>query len=154
MKVALRFMAKVRKLDDGCWLWTAAGHPTGYGRFGMAAKQVEFAHRASYILFRGPIPKGLLVCHTCDVRLCVNPAHLFLGTHQDNMRDAARKGRVVMPPQNYASDESHQQAILTNAQVLEIRATKNGTRGLSKRYGVSRSAIWLARNGKTFKDVQ
>jgi hypothetical protein len=153
MRVLDRFLAKVRVQEDGCWIWTAAGHPTGYGRFGMSTGHVDFAHRASWRLHHGPIPSGKLVCHRCDVRLCVNPAHLFLGSHAENMQDASRKGRIVLPSASYASDETHQVAKLTNAQVLEIRNTPPGTRGLAKKFGVSRSAIWLARQGHTFRDV-
>lgn len=120
----------------------------------MATKQTDFAHRASWRIFKGEIPKGILVCHHCDVRLCVNPEHLFLGTARDNMRDAATKGRIVTPAANYASDETHQVAILTNAQVREIRASGDASRDLAVRFGVSYWAIWLARTGRTFRGVR
>lgn len=152
MSIAERFMAKVSRQDDGCWLWMASVQAaTGYGRFGIGGT-VDYAHRAAYRLFVGEIAPGMLVCHRCDVRRCVNPDHLFVGTHAENMKDASRKGRVVLPPQNFASSEAHQVAKLTNAQVREIRRAPSA-RGLAKRYGVSRSAIWSARTGKTFKDV-
>lgn len=147
-----RFMAKVAPQADGCWIWTASVQAaTGYGRFGFG-RGVDYAHRAAYRLFVGNIPKGMLVCHRCDVRKCVNPDHLFLGTHAENMQDASRKGRVVLPPQSYLSSDDHQVAKLTNEQVREIRKAPNA-RGLAKKYGVNRTTIWSARTGKTFKDV-
>lgn len=90
-----RFMARVVKSDDpnGCWLWTGSrsGHQ-GYGGIRIGNKTVK-AHRASHELFKGPIPPGLYICHTCDNPPCVNPDHLFAGSHLDNMRDKMAKGR-------------------------------------------------------------
>jgi hypothetical protein len=86
-----RFMRKVVK-GDGCWLWTGAPAQWGYGQFGMANKH-WLAHRVSWFFHNGPIPDGMFVCHRCDVPLCVNPDHLFLGTHQDNMDDMRAKRR-------------------------------------------------------------
>lgn len=149
-----RFMEKVERQADGCWLWMAAGHPTGYGRFGIASREVEFAHRASWRLFRGEIPRGLYVCHRCDVRRCVNPSHLFLGTHADNMKDASRKARVIIPRASYASDETHQVAKLTNEQVRQIRASSESSKNLAARFGVVPSTIWAAKTHRTFKDVR
>jgi hypothetical protein len=76
----------------GCWLWTQSVKSYGYGQ--VQSRGVNYhAHRLAYALFVGPIPRGMFVCHVCDTPLCVNPAHLFLGTHSDNMRDARTKGR-------------------------------------------------------------
>lgn len=158
MTAKARFMAKVQRQEDGCWLWTGAiVKAVGYGRFGIASREVDYAHRASWRIFRGEIPAGMYVCHRCDVRACVNPDHLFLGTHGDNMRDAAAKDRIRIPRESYASDDTHQVAKLTNEQVRAIRAAGR-SRGIAsefaRQFGVSVSAICLARDGHTFKDVR
>ncbi len=74
----------------GCWIWMASAQSTGYGQFRCGGKHY-LAHRASYEAFRGPVFNGLHVLHRCDVKLCCNPAHLFLGTNQDNIADSVAK---------------------------------------------------------------
>lgn len=79
----------------GCWLWTKTVTNGGYGIIGVGGLRGSMrpAHRVSWCLFHGDIPDGLHVLHRCDVPSCVNPDHLFLGTHQDNMNDKMSKGR-------------------------------------------------------------
>ncbi len=158
MALEARFLSKVDKQDDGCWIWTAAVvKAVGYGRFGMPGDGVDYAHRAAWRIFKGEIPAGMYVCHHCDVRTCVNPDHLFLGTHRDNMRDALRKGRLRPAGGRYASDETHPVAKLTNDQVRQIRAAPRVWREaqrLADQFGVSVWAVWNARTGVSFRDVQ
>lgn len=94
MSLLERFMAKVSpEPNTGCWLWVGGLRQRGYGQVRVGAR-MRTAHRVAWELFKGPIVAGLHVLHRCDVRPCVNPAHLFLGTHADNMRDMSQKGRA------------------------------------------------------------
>ena len=86
-----RFWTKVQK-SDGCWLWTAT-KTKGYGMIEGPNRVPMQAHRVAWRLTFGEIPPGLSVLHHCDVPLCVNPAHLWLGTQKENLQDAERKGR-------------------------------------------------------------
>jgi hypothetical protein len=76
--------------ETGCILWTGCRTTNGYGGLNFRRRHLQ-AHRASWIAHHGPIPKGLLVCHRCDVRTCINPDHLFLGTQKENMQDKVAK---------------------------------------------------------------
>ena len=92
-----RFWKYVRK-TRGCWLWTGAlVQPSGYAQFkmyyGYRNYRNMYAHIFSYDLHKGPVPSGKQVCHSCDVRHCVNPRHLWVGTQSDNMQDMLKKGR-------------------------------------------------------------
>lgn len=146
MTLLERFDAKfVRGSDAECWMWTA-GLRGGYGGI-KVGRTVRLAHRVAYELYIGPIPEGLCVCHHCDVRTCVNPAHLFLGTNADNVVDRNFKNRQ-------ARGEKIGRAKLTETKVLEIRAAEGlSQRRLAASYGVSLSLISYIRNGKSWAHV-
>jgi len=86
-----RFESKFQK-TNGCWIWTGAKEKKGYGLFRLGTNN-KIASRVSFVLYKGEIPKGKLVCHTCDTPSCVNPDHLFLGTHKENLEDMTKKNR-------------------------------------------------------------
>lgn len=112
-----RFWANVEK-SDGCWTWKLATRGAqGYGTTKWQGRTYA-THRLAWELTHGPIPPGLLVCHSCDNPPCVKPGHLFLGTPADNMRDMRDKGRA-RPPR--ARGEATSRALLTEAQVRMVR---------------------------------
>lgn len=91
--VDVRFWEKVNKATlTGCWEWVGAKRYFGHGNFWLNRKNIG-SHQASWLINRGPIPKGACVLHACDNPPCVNPEHLFLGSLSDNSRDCIRKGR-------------------------------------------------------------
>ena len=110
-----RFWEKVNvRGPDECWEWTAASL-RGYGKLKLPrSRKLMYAHRLSWVLENGNIPKGMLVCHTCDNPPCVNPGHLFLATQTGNMADARRKGRIPR-------GECKPNTSLKDAEVGEVR---------------------------------
>lgn len=143
--------------QNKCWEWQGAKHPYGYGAIGRNAK-VMLVHRLSWELYNGPIPNGLFVLHTCDNPPCWNPAHLFLGTHQDNSDDKVRKGR-----QGYSTDnagvmragEDHKMAKLTWEDVRQIRKRwANGERQayLAKEFKMSNGQICEIVHNRAWKE--
>lgn len=88
----LKLKAHTKISERGCWEWQGWVHPRGYAWMGYRGRSWK-AHRLAYTLWKGPIPEGMVICHTCDIRHCVNPDHLFMGTYDTNNKDMAAKGR-------------------------------------------------------------
>jgi hypothetical protein len=136
-----RFDAKVQRshVPGACWPWLAARDQDGYGLFKLHSKMVK-AHRVAFQLTNGPVPPGLLVLHRCDTPSCCNAAHLFAGTHQDNMDDMALKGRGGI-----ARRAHHGRARLTEADVTYIRVRFASGRAsqsdIAREKGVSQALI-------------
>jgi HNH endonuclease len=78
--------------ENGCWIWKGAKHRQGYGNIAYRCR-AQLVHRVSWVIYKGKIPKGIKVCHKCDITSCCNPHHLFLGTQKDNVYDAVEKGK-------------------------------------------------------------
>jgi HNH endonuclease len=145
-----KFLAKVcPKPGRGCWLWTGLVRPDGYGAVRFEGRE-QGAHRVAWKLFRGKIGPGVVVCHKCDVRACVNPAHLFLGTPAENARDMRSKGR-------HRQGEKHGSAKLTVAQVRRIKAMLREDRmymsEIAREFGVSVTAVRAIKIRRTWRDV-
>jgi len=156
-----RFMQYVEKKDNSCWLWIGCVDTDGYGDFTCKEESSHRAHRVSWKLHKGNIPEGLFVLHSCDIPSCVNPEHLFLGTHEDNIKDKIKKGRCIRTLSK-----------LTEQQVLEIRAKYQPRKGgrpkgwstkekeclgsirqLAKEYNVSKAAIKKIIRNQTWKHI-
>lgn len=150
----VRFWKNVdRRGPDDCWLWKLKPSAQGYGAFGLQGG-VKGAHRVSLAIAKGPIPKGLFACHTCDVRMCVNPAHLWAGTSAENAADMAAKGRARGP--NYRGEKVGTSK-LTEADVRAIWAmiaANERPTAIGRRFGVTRQAICLIRRGQNWAWVK
>ena len=133
--------------EDGCWPWTGALHRDGYGRFNFQypnRRKMRIAHRVAWELTNGEIPAAMHIAHTCDVRNCCNPAHMFLATHAENMADCVAKGRQTKGTRN-------RHAKMTDEKVIELRKLRAEdpktwtAAALAKRYGIAPSSavqIW------------
>lgn len=153
---SLRFWGRVTRPEDAtaCWLWQGARKSGGGLRYGHLRYDghTVLAHRLAWELTHGPIPPGLCVCHRCDNPICCNPAHLFLGTHSDNMRDREQKGRHNAP-----RGERHHKCRLTAEHVREIRtlAAQGVTLvSLARRYGVTPESIGAVVHRITWQHIE
>lgn len=136
-------------MSSGCIEWTRKYHSFGYGSVKMLGE--TYVHRLAYKLFRGVIPDGMLVCHTCDNPKCCNPEHLFLGTHQDNSSDCVRKGRTWD-----RSASKNPNSTLSEIDVIDVRRKFNEGQkmsSLAREYGVQSPAISKIVKYRTWKSI-
>jgi len=142
---------KHTETSTGCWEWQGAISGGRYGHLWIAGRNV-YAHRIAWALHYGPLKKGQLVLHKCDNPKCVNPDHLFLGTHQDNMDDCVKKGRSARGSKSGRSK-------LNEEQVLEIKKKLaephyyHKVRDLAKEYNVHDVTIYSIKKGRTWSHV-
>lgn len=137
-----RFWSKVDK-SESCWLWTGAKLRTGYGSIRINNK-AERAHRVAYELSVGKIPHGMLILHSCDNPLCVNPAHLRVGDKMENTKDALERGQHVFGERHFACKLSFSDVTTIKA-ALSVGVTG---RYLSKKFNVSEGIISSIKHGK------
>ena len=154
--IFLRFESNFKfNAENHCWEWFGPKDRNGYGVFFIKKEKGKtrrgFSHRVSYELYRHKIPEGLLACHICDNPKCVNPDHIFLGTHKENTMDMIKKGRS-----RNARGEDAGHSKLSAKQVLEMRKLKTGGIGgptylnLAKAYGISKNSAFLIINRKSW----
>jgi hypothetical protein len=145
-----RFNKKYQIQNNGCWLWIGGTRPNGkgvpYPRHWSDDFKSVGAHRFSYELINGAIPKGLYVCHKCDMPLCVNPDHLFVGTHHDNMRDMVQKKRSFIG----RGESKIGLSKLTNQQAQQIRLMKISQSKIAAIFGVSQTTIGRIKRGVSY----
>lgn len=133
--------------NSGCWIWEGWVTGKGYGQISIDKKYIG-AHRLSWEAFFGEISGKQLVCHKCDVKLCVNPEHLFLGTHADNSNDMHAKGRARPP-----SGVSHYRAKFSAEDIKKIRSDTRPLSVIGAEYGSSRQYIWKIKKRWLWKDT-
>lgn len=157
-------MQGVRHTPESFWAMAERDGPCLVWRHGLRSKTGRYgavtyhgvrwtAHRLAWVLARGPIPAGLVVCHTCDRKMCIEPLHLFLGTNEDNTRDHVLKGRSWM---NGRSGQDNPAAKVTPTQVSEIRAL--AAQGISRRtigrtFGLSHQHVTKIVNRQRWADL-
>lgn len=122
-----------------CHIWIGPVSTAGYGQTTRAGVPIK-AHRWAFELANGPVPDGMHVLHTCDNRRCVNPSHLFLGTHADNMHDKAVKGRAAIK--------------LTEAEVIAIRRDTRSARAIGRAYGLAHQTVSEIKRNKIWAHVE
>lgn len=146
----------IRVETDDCVLWPHAKRSNGYGALSLGNNKIYSTHVVAWALANGKrIPrkkragntkKGLIVCHTCDVRSCINPRHLFRGTIKNNLDDMDRKGRRPI-------GERHPRAKLTEKAIRQIRLSNDSLKDLGARYGVDKSVVCNIRQRKSWRHV-
>lgn len=143
--VKIRFESKYMPVPYiGCWVWLGNFYSNDYGYFSYKCKKVV-AHRVSYILHKGEIPEGLLVCHSCDNPWCVNPEHLFLGTPKDNMQDMIKKGRRKI---------SNKLSVEQVKEIRQLRSSGMKYRIIAEKFNMTIRYIMAITRLETWKNIE
>lgn len=143
-----RFEEKIMpEPNTGCWIWMGAMLPTGYGRFKLKGRSSP-AHRVSHSLYKGDVLFGTLVCHTCDNKWCVNPDHLYIGTHSENVLDSYRRNRMTSK-----KGTDHSMSKLKNNDIIFIRASLSPRKLLANQFNVTVSNIQLIQTRKLWRHI-
>ena len=156
-KQRLAFSKKQILRPSGCIEWVGSKNSDGYGRF-WASGKVRGAHRVAYAVAFGRFPDGQHVLHRCDNPSCVNPSHIFTGSHSDNMRDMYSKGRKPTPfefiwaAKRTKCGDKNPHAALSWSDVRQIRESSATNNQLAERFGVTSTNIRLIRANKTWKE--
>ena len=162
-KTVARFWSKVERAgEDECWLWKSGIGKSGYGQFALRTDQPIGAHRFSYCIANKTIPEGMHVCHSCDVKICVNPRHLWAGTNAENTKDRHAKGRSACgerngsrtKPEKVRRGSANGMAILTEDSIAEIKALRAGgwsLRQIGEKFNTHLSNIHLIVTGKHWR---
>lgn len=151
---------------DQCWPWPRKTDAKGRGRIWVNGK-IMLAHRAVWESINGPIPEGKMLCHRCDNAGCVNPHHIYIGTHADNMRDmserkrshfsqktdvARESGRALGKSNTWSKGAANGRAKLTQDDVLAIKASRDPKRALARQFGVSDRTIGRIKDGEIWNN--
>lgn len=144
-----RFNLYVVKHEGACWDWESFKDPNGYGRLNVNGRP-QLAHRISYQIHFGTIPKGKAVCHKCDNPTCTNPDHLFLGTQADNVADMHWKNRAR---KRGMKGTEHHMAKMSEDTVRAIRSSDASDSQLAEQYKVSRATIHSIRTRRSWKHI-
>lgn len=136
--------------ESGCQIWTAGTTRSGYGVMYHDGK-LKYAHRLSWEEANGESAGGRVICHKCDTPSCINPTHLYAGSHKDNASDMMRRGRNRG---QFGKGEKSHKAKLTNEQVIEIRAANGTHREIGARFGIAHTVVTQIKNRKAWGHVQ
>jgi len=135
--------------NTGCHLWIGNYRKTGYGGFTYYNNKSMTSSRAAYLIFKGEIPDKMQVCHTCDVRECVNPDHLFLGTISQNIKDKFNKGRCAKGKSNFMSKLNESNVVMIKHLIKEGYSNSY----IGKLFNVTDQNIYYIRHNKTWKHI-
>lgn len=148
-----RISENIKKDQNGCWLWSLSKTWDGYGQVGVYGGKKEKAHRLAYREFVGQIPSGQSVLHRCDVRMCCNPEHLFLGDQAENMRDMTAKGRRVAVGMK---GEAHHKASVSDNDAKRIRSipfSYGCVKNIAQTFGLSERQVKSIRSKRNWRHV-